>query len=150
MESLAVAPWIIWLVVAVASFILEIFIPGFWVAILGIGALAAAPLAALGAGTTWQILVFAVVSIIAVIFFRPLALKYFFKSSEKREANTNAMIGKKAKVLSKITADEPGKAKIGSEVWTAIPENEESVFEEGETVEITAVDGAKIIVKSHN
>ena len=131
MESLAVAPWIIWLVVAVASFILEIFIPGFWVAILGIGALAA------------------VVSVIAGIFFRPLALKYFFKSSEKREANINAMIGKKAKVLSKITADEPGKAKIGSEVWTALPENEESVFEEGETVEITAVDGAKIIVKSH-
>ncbi|MBP5406095.1 NfeD family protein [bacterium] len=150
MESLALAPWIIWLVVAVASFILEIFIPGFWVAILGIGALAAAPLAALGAGTTWQILVFAVVSIVAVIFFRPLALKYFFKSSEKREANTSAMIGRKAKVLSKITADEPGKAKIGSEVWTAVPENEESVFEEGETVEITAVDGAKIIVKSHN
>ena len=149
MESLAVAPWIIWLIVAVASFILEIFIPGFWVAILGIGALAAAPLAALGAGTTWQILVFAVVSIVAGIFFRPLALKYFFKSSEKREANTNAMIGRKAKVLSKITADEPGKAKIGSEVWTAIPENEEAVFNEGETVEITAVDGAKIIVKSH-
>ena len=149
MESLAVAPWIIWLIVAVASFILEIFIPGFWVAILGIGALAAAPLAALGAGTTWQILVFAVVSIVSGIFFRPLALKYFFKSSEKREANTNAMIGKKAKVLSKITADEPGKAKIGSEVWTAIPENEEAVFNEGETVEITAVDGAKIIVKSH-
>jgi len=150
MESFVIAPWIIWLIVAVASFILEIFIPGFWVAILGIGALAAAPLAALGAGTTWQILVFAVVSIVAGIFFRPLALKYFFKSSEKREANTNAMIGKKAKVLSKITADEPGKAKIGSEVWTAIPENEEAVFNEGETVEITAVDGAKIIVKSHN
>ena len=149
MESLAVAPWIIWLVAAVASFLLEIFIPGFWVAILGIGALAAAPLAALGAGTTWQILVFAVVSVIAGIFFRPLALKYFFKSSEKREANTNAMIGKKAKVLSKITADEPGKAKIGSEVWTAVPESEEAVFEEGATVEITAVDGAKIIVKSH-
>ena len=150
MESLTVAPWIIWTVIAVASFILEIFIPGFWVAILGIGALAAVPLAALGAGTTWQILVFAVVSIIAGIFFRPLALQYFLKSSEKREANTNAMIGKKAKVLSKITADEPGKAKIGSEVWTAIPENEEAVFNEGETVEITAVDGAKIIVKSHN
>ena len=150
MESLVIAPWIIWLIVAVASFILEIFITGLWVAILGIGALAAAPLAALGAGPTWQILVFAVVSIVAGIFFRPLALKYFFKSSEKREANTNAMIGKKAKVLSKITADELGKAKIGSEVWTAIPENEEAVFNEGETVEITAVDGAKIIVKSHN
>lgn len=149
MESLAVAPWIIWLIVAVASFILEIFIPGFWVAILGIGALAAAPLAALGAGTTWQILVFAVVSVIAGIFFRPLALKYFFKSSEKREANTNAMIGRKAKVISKITADEPGKAKIGSEVWTAVPENEGDTFEEGSMVEITAVDGAKIIVRSH-
>ena len=149
MESLAVAPWIIWLIVAVASFILEIFIPGFWVAILGIGALAAAPLAALGAGTTWQILVFAVVSVIAGIFFRPLALKYFFKSSEKREANTNAMIGRKAKVITNRTADEPGKAKIGSEVWTAVPENEGDTFEEGSMVEITAVDGAKIIVRSH-
>ena len=150
MEQLLLTPWLIWVIVAVAAFILEIFIPGFWVAILGIGALAAVPLAALGAGTTWQILVFAVVSLIAGIFFRPLALKYFFKSSEKREANTNAMIGKKAKVTVKITADEPGKVKIGSEVWTALPENEEASFEEGEAVEITAVDGAKVIVKSHN
>ena len=149
MESLVIAPWIIWTVIAVASFILEIFIPGFWVAILGIGALAAVPLAALEVSTTWQILVFAVVSVIAGIFFRPLALKYFFKSSEKREANVNAMIGKKAQVVSKITSDEPGKAKIGSEVWTAIPENESDTFEEGAMVEITAVDGAKIIVKSH-
>ena len=53
MESLSIAPWIIWTVIAVASFILEIFIPGFWVAILGIGALAAVPLAALEVGTTW-------------------------------------------------------------------------------------------------
>ena len=97
MESLVIAPWIIWTVIAVASFILEIFIPGFWVAILGIGALAAVPMAALEVGTTWQILVFAVVSVIAGIFFRPLALKYFFKSSEKREANVNAMIGKRRK-----------------------------------------------------
>lgn len=149
MESLVIAPWIIWTVIAVASFILEIFIPGFWVAILGIGALAAVPLAALEVSTTWQILVFAVVSVIAGIFFRPLALKYFFKSSEKREANVNAMIGKKAKVVSKISSDEPGKAKIGSEVWTAIPENESDILEEGTMVEITAVDGAKIIVKSH-
>jgi len=142
-------PWAIWIIIAVASFIIEIFIPGFWVAILGIGALAAVPLAALGAGTTWQILVFTVVSVIAGVFFRPLALKYLFKSSEKREANTNAMIGRKAKVVAKITGDEPGKAKVGSEVWTALPENEEAVFEEGETVEITAVDGAKIVVKSY-
>ena len=150
MESLSIAPWIIWTVIAVASFILEIFIPGFWVAILGIGALAAVPLAALEVGTTWQILVFAVVSVIAGIFFRPIALKYFFKSSEKREANVNAMIGKKVKVVSKISSGEPGKAKVGSEVWTAIPENESDIFEEGSMVEITAVDGAKIIVKSHN
>ena len=60
------------------------------------------------------------------------------------------MIGKKAKVTVKITADTPGKVKIGSEVWIALPENEEASFEEGETVEITAVDGAKVIVKSHN
>ena len=57
MEQLLLTPWLIWVIVAVAAFILEIFIPGFWVAILGIGALAAVPLAALGADTTWQILV---------------------------------------------------------------------------------------------
>ena len=65
MEQLLLTPWLVWVIVAVAAFILEIFIPGFWVAILGIGALAAVPLAALGAGTTWQILVFAVVSVLA-------------------------------------------------------------------------------------
>lgn len=149
-SAFKIDPCVVWIVVAIISFILEIFIPGFWVAILGTGALFAALVSLFGVGTIWQILVFAVVSVLAGIFFRPIAIKYFFKSSEKRETNTNAMIGQKAKVIAKIAAGEHGKVKFGSEVWTALAENGSDSFEEGEMVVITAVDGAKLVIKSNN
>ncbi|HOB72465.1 MAG TPA: NfeD family protein [bacterium] len=148
MEFSTIDIWILWGIAAVICFIFEIFLPSFWMAMLGVGAIGASLSALLGGGTEIQIAVFSFVSIIAGVFFRPLAYKYIYNSNEKKAANVDALIGRKVQVVSKITTEKNGKVKIGSEVWTAISENRSESFNEGAFVTVASVDGAKVIVKS--
>lgn len=140
--------WILWGIIAVICFILEIFLPSFWMAMLGIGAIGASIVSVIGGGTEIQIAVFSFVSVIAGVFFRPLAYKYIYNSNERKAANVDALIGRKVQVVAKITPEKNGKVKIGSEVWTAVSENLSESFNEGDFVTVASVDGAKVIVKS--
>jgi membrane protein implicated in regulation of membrane protease activity len=134
--------------VGIILFILEIFVPSFWVAIMGIGALAAAIPAAIDMNVNWQLGIFAVVSIICGIFLRPVIIKYVYKSKDAPPSNVSALIGKKVKVTEKINGlAEPGRVKIGSEVWKALPVEESMTAEVEEIVEIVEVNGAKVVVK---
>ena len=147
MQVWGIDVWIMWVTLAIIFFILEIFIPSFWIAIMGIGALAAAIPAAFDLNINWQLGIFAVVSIICGIFLRPVIIKYIYKSKDAPPSNVSALIGKKVKVTEKINGiSEPGKVKIGSEVWKAIPQNEDIVVEIDELVEIIKVDGATVII----
>ena len=148
MEISTIDIWILWGIVAVICFILEIFLPSFWMAMLGIGAIGASIVSGFGAGTEIQIAVFSFVSIITGIFFRPIAYKYIYNSGDKKSANVDAMIGKRVKVIEAVTPEKPGKVKIGSEVWKAVGSEGTLSFKEGEFVVIVSVDGAKVIVKS--
>lgn len=148
MQVLGIDVWIIWVTIAIVFFILEIFIPSFWIAIMGIGALTAAVPAAIDLSINWQLGVFAVASIICGIFLRPIIIKHIYKSEKAPPSNASALIGKKVKVTQKINGMmEPGKVKIGSEVWKAVPLNEEIVVEIDEFVEIIEVDGATVKIK---
>jgi len=151
MQVLGIDVWIIWVTLAIVFFILEIFIPSFWIAIMGIGAATAAIPAALELSVNCQLGVFAVVSIICGIFLRPFIIKYLYKSEKAPPSNVSALIGKKVKVTEKINGIcEPGKVKIGSEIWKALPTDEETVVEVDEFVEIIEVSGAKVIIKRIN
>lgn len=140
--------WILWGMVAVTCFIIEIFLPSFWMAMLGVGAIGASLASFLGGGTSMQLAVFSVVSIITGVLFRPIALKYIYNNGEKKAANIDALIGRKVAVIEKISPEKNGKVKIGSEVWKAVSENGTDSFKEGEFVAIASIDGAKVIVKS--
>jgi len=151
MVDFAFEAWNVWLIVSVFCFIAEVFVPGFYLAIFGIGAFAGFLAAYYGEfNLPMQMLVFVVVSIVFWFFFRPLVLRYITKSSENKTSNVDAMIGKKCKVVSAISADEPGRVKLGSELWTAILEEGAEPVGEGETVEVVQVEGAKLLVKKHS
>jgi len=148
MQVLGIDVWIIWVTLAIVFFTLEIFIPSFWIAIIGIGALAAAIPAAFNLSINWQLGVLSVVSIICGIFLRPIIIKYLYKSEKATPSNASALIGKKVKVTERInSANEPGRVKIGSEIWKAVPQNKDLVIEVDEFVEIVEVDGATVIIK---
>ncbi len=141
-----VDPWIFWGILALIFFILEVFVPSFWIAILGIGAIAAGFVAFLGGDTTLQVAVLSIVSIICGLFLRPVALKYIYKSGNNIPTNADALIGRKVSVIKEVTANGAGRVKIGGETWRALPENESDVFPDETVVIVKKVEGAKVIV----
>ena len=91
-----------------------------------------------------QAMVFAIVSIAAIIFFKPLVKKKF--NSTVVETNANALIGKTVIVVSTISLYNPGSIKVEGIEWTAKTENES--FEPGDLVEIVSITGNTMLVKS--
>ncbi len=140
--------WQFWTVAGVVLFIIEIFTPGFFVATFAIGALCTVPAALITDNLNIQLLVFAVTTTLTYIYIRPLAKKYFFKKQPEAATNTDALIGRKAKVIEMIDPlNAKGRVKIvGGEDWKAISADE-SIIEQDAVVEIVAVDGAKVTVK---
>ena len=84
---------IIWLAILAFFLVVEAITAGLATIWFAGGALAAAIAAYLGAEIWLQILLFLAVSIILLIFTRPLAVKYMSKDLEK--TNVNSLIGKK-------------------------------------------------------
>ena len=92
-----------------------------------------------------QILIFAVVSAIALAVTRPLVNK--FTKGRKLPTNADRYIGQEATVTEKISNElSTGAVRIGGLVWTArTVDNSEA--EEGERVTVEAIEGAKLLVK---
>ena len=109
--------WIMWGVIALICFILEIFVPSFWIAIIGIGAITAGITAFLGGDSTLQIAVLSVVSIICGLFLRPFAMKYIYKAESSIPTNADALIGRKVLVITETNSSGSGRVKIGGETW---------------------------------
>ena len=88
--------------------------------------------------------IFSVVSIICIIFLRPIVKKKF--DSATIPTNADSAIGKIVIVSTKITLDHPGEVKYEGIVWTAVTEKQ--TFEVGEKVKIIRIEGNKLIVES--
>ena len=73
------AMWHVWLIVALVFFILEIFTTGIAVICFSFGAIGSCIAALLGANLTWQVIVFAIVTLLSFIFIRPMLIKLFYK-----------------------------------------------------------------------
>ena len=68
--------WIYWVIVALILFIIELFTSGFAVICLSIGAGGGAIAAAAGTSIEMQLLVFAILSMVALIGVRPKHISY--------------------------------------------------------------------------
>lgn len=97
-----------------------------------------------GASQTIQIVLFAIVTIVAIIVTRPLAKKYLRANVEK--TNFDRVIGKHGLVTKTITADNKGEVSVMSTSWLA-SSLDNSTLNEGDYCEIMAVEGAHLVVK---
>ena len=139
----------VWLGILVAAVVLEIAttqIVSIWFAI---GALAAFIAALVGIEQLWiQIVVFVVVSAIAVAVTRPLVKKMINKKAEP--TNADMVIGKTGIVTEKIDNLAPsGIVKVNGSVWTA-RSADDSVIEADEKVIIKEISGVKLLVIKEN
>lgn len=137
--------WLTWAVAAVLLFIVEIVSPTvFFFACLGLGAVFASVATIFHiAWLNWA--VFFAVSLLAVIFSRPLANKLM--KTPSRPSNVDALLNQKAVVLEEIKPNKFGRVKIEGEEWLA--ESSEEI-PKGSRVNILEIKGVRLVVKKTN
>src|SRR5919201_323798 len=123
--------WVIWLIAAVVFGVGEIATLGFFLAPFAGGALVAALLTGVGAGTAVGWAVFLVVSVVLLAALRPIALSHRRQAPLLR-TGTAALVGKSGMVVERIANDEGvGCVRIDGEVWTARSYDDDDVMEAG-------------------
>lgn len=144
------AAYQIWLIIAIVLVIIEICTAAFGSICFAIGAGFSAIAAGLGAGLTWQIVIFAVVSLLTFIFLRPFILKFMDRKSKDVKTNADALVGRKAVVSERIDASQlTGRVAVDGDDWKAVSENGE-IIEKGTMVEIVKLDSIILTVKQIN
>lgn len=139
----------VWLGIFVATVVLEIVTTQMVSIWFSIGALAAFITALVGVEQLWiQIIVFVIVSAIAVVVTRPLVKKMVNQKAEP--TNADMVIGKAGIVTEKIDNLAPsGLVKVNGTVWTA-RSADNSVIEADEKVIIKEISGVKLLVIKEN
>ena len=136
---------LVWLVILAVMLVLEIVSLGLTTIWFGIGAVAASLVAWMGYGIFAQLFVFAIVSVIAMAVFRPLAVKFLNRDKEK--TNIDEVVGKIVVVTKEINNEAAtGDVQLNGLEWTARSQDGK-VIPEGERVTVVAVEGVKLIVK---
>jgi len=137
----------IWLIAAIVLVIIELLTAGFGVICFAIGALFSALAAFLEANLVWQMVVFAVASVICFIFLRPVLLRLLEKKSKDVKTNADALIGKIAVVSETIDPEKnQGRVAVDGDDWKAVSADG-TVINKGEKVEIISRDSIILTVK---
>jgi membrane protein implicated in regulation of membrane protease activity len=139
---------LIWLGLAAVLLIIEALTAGLTTIWFAGGALVAAVTAYLGVGAGVQLLLFLCVSLLLLIFTRPLAMRFMDKGITK--TNVNSLIGTRAVVTKEINnLAQTGQVRINDIEWTARSSSEKVIIPEKTIVEIEAVNGVKLIVHAY-
>lgn len=137
---------IIWLVIFVVLLGIEIATLGLTTIWFAGGALVAMLVAAIGLPVYVQIPVFLVVSIVLLLFTRPIALKYFNK--ERIKTNAESLVGQTVIVTEAINNIKgTGKAVINGQEWTARSAEDTVELERDSKAVIAAIEGVKLIIR---
>lgn len=143
--------WQIWLILALAFFLLEIFTSGIAVICFSFGSLAAAVVAAFGGTVVWQVILFAIVSLLSFVFIRPILVKLFYKSGKNEiKTNAEAIIGRVGFVTEIVdNKNNTGRVKVDGDDWKAVSKDD-SVIQVGEQVKIIKLDSIIVTVARIN
>jgi len=139
-------PWVIWVVAACVLAVGEIASVSFFLGPFAGGAVVAAIVSLIGGGWVVSSLVFLIVSVLLLLFLRPVARRHLRQPPALR-TGTAALIGRPAVVLERISNDEGvGVARIDGEVWTARAFDEDRIIEPGEKVSVIEIRGATALL----
>lgn len=138
-------PYVLWLIIAGVMFIGEIATEGFLIFWIGVGAIVTMCVSFFFPEMIiLQIVIFVIISVILIIFTKPLMDKL---KPKEVPSNVYTILGKKGLVTKTIdNTKSEGQIKIGGDVWAARSENG-NLISEGSEVEILRIDGVRAIVK---
>ncbi len=138
---------ILWLVVVIISIIIEAVTMGLTSIWFAGGALVALAAAALKLPIAVQVILFFVVSLLLVLFTRPMAVKYFNK--DRIKTNAESLVGRQAIVTSEIdNLQGVGQVIVGGQEWSARSIEDGVKLTTGTVVDIVAINGVKLMVKA--
>ena len=137
---------VVWLVILIVLLVIEVITLGLSTIWFAGGALAAFIAALAGAGMAVQVVLFLAVSIVLLLFTRPVVMKYLNKN--KTATNADSLIGEQA-VVTKTINNLMGRGEvfINGMDWTARSGQEDEVIEKDTVVRILRIDGVKLIVE---
>lgn len=137
---------IYWLVAIAVFVVIEIITLGLTTIWFAGGAFVAFLLSLAFDNLIAELAVFIVVSLVLLIFTRPIAAKYF--NGQRVKTNYEGLIGKEARVISRIdNLNACGQVSLNGQEWSARAVSDKDIIESGETVEVKDVSGVKLIVE---
>ena len=142
-------PELVWFLLGLVLFLLELVIPGFFIFFFGLGAWITALTCLIGnPGVNLQILIFAITSVISLIALRKIIQKKFFYSKDdKSEQVEDEFTVKEAVASGDFGSDLHGKVEFKGTTWKAESTSE---IKKGQIVIIKEKENFKLIVEPKN
>ena len=135
----------IWLVLLAICLLIEASTLGLVTIWFGGGALIAFVVALFTDNVAAQVIVFLLVSVLLLIFTRPIAARYI--NARRTKTNVESLIGQQGRVTEQIdNFKETGVVHLNGLEWTARSEKDE-IIEAGEAVIVKKISGVKLIVE---
>lgn len=139
--------WWIWLIIAVVLLIIEIMTLDLVLLMLSGGAIAAAVAAGFGVESVLvQVIIWAVVSILLLVFVRRWAVARLHLQKDGSETNAARYVGQSGVAVTAVDGAS-GRIKFNGEVWTARTVTG-AVIAEGTQVTVVQIDGATAVVEA--
>jgi membrane protein implicated in regulation of membrane protease activity len=137
--------WETWLLIAVALGVLELLSTDLILIMLAGGALVGMIVALFGVPVAVQIVLALATAVGLLALVRP-GVVHRLHSGPTLRTGAEALIGQRGHVLEPLSHVTPGRVKIGGEVWTAKPYDEDDQIEAGATVDVVSIKGATAYV----
>ena len=140
--------WHGWIIAALLLFIAEMFVPGFWLACVALGSLAAGIVALLPIGMPLQVVTFAVTTLASFVGVRPFLVRHFqLGHGTGVRTNVDALIGKIGLVSERIDpVTRRGRVIVDGEDWRGAT-MDDSALEPGTRITVLQVDGTTLLVE---
>lgn len=136
----------LWLVLLVVFLVIEIATMGLTTIWFAAGAVVATLLALVHVPFWLQLIAFLLVSIVMLIFTRPVAVKYF--NRDRVRTNVESMIGKEAIVVYEVdNLQGLGRVIVGGQEWSARSTQNDIKIPVGAVGIVKAIDGVKLIIE---
>jgi membrane protein implicated in regulation of membrane protease activity len=130
--------WAIWFIVAAALMAGELAVTAAILGPIGLAAVGAGVVAALGGSDEAQIVGFIALTLLSLLVARPIAKRHLLAPPAPLRTNAPALVGAPALVLERVDLDS-GQVKVGGEVWSARTTSLQETFEPGERVVVDSV-----------
>ncbi|MEW9532475.1 NfeD family protein [Microbispora sp. NPDC049125] len=136
--------WIVWLILAAALGVAELFTLTAALGLLSIAAFLTAGVALVGLPPALQLAVFVIASSAGLLGVRPIARRHIRQPPLQR-FGVSSLVGRPAYVTAEVTGRD-GRVRIGGEEWSARAYDETLVIPTGATVDVIEIEGATALV----